>query len=514
MIEARLPDAAVPRPSTLRARRMGIDTYQEPVVYMRADCAVCRSEGFESRSRVRLAGGGREIVATLNVVQGDVLGIGQAGLSESAWALLNAHADQVLEVSHAEPVESFRHVRAKLFGNALSDADIAAVVRDVADRRFSDVQLSAFLSAGVGERLSSGEIVALTRAMVAVGETLSWDREAVFDKHCVGGLPGNRTTPLVVAIVTACGLTMPKTSSRAITSPAGTADAMEMLAPVDLTLPQMRRVVEREGGCVVWGGAVDLSPADDVLIRVERELDVDSEAQLVASVLSKKISAGSTRVLIDVPVGPTAKVRDADAARRLAALLEATGAALGLQVDVLQTDGSQPVGRGIGPALEARDVLRVLRGAASAPTDLRDRAAALAGAMLERGAVCAGGRGMQHALDVLADGRAWHKFQAICEAQGGLRTPPVAPHQAPAVARHGGRLTAIDNRRLARLAKLAGAPQAPAAGVELLAHVGERVSAGAPLLMVHAETPGELEYAFEYLSRHPDMVAIAGEQGS
>src|SRR5690606_33271524 len=165
----------------------------------------------------------------------------------------------------------------------------------------------------------------------------------VMDKHCVGGLPGNRTTPIVVAIVTACGLVMPKTSSRAITSPAGTADTMEVMAPVELNLTQMRRVVEQEGGCIAWGGSVSLSPADDVLIRVERALDLDSEGQMVASVLSKKVAAGSSHVLLDIPVGATAKVRSHAFGERLAEQLISTGTQLGLQVQTLLSDGSQPV---------------------------------------------------------------------------------------------------------------------------------------------------------------------------
>ena len=152
-------------------------------------------------------------------------------------------------------------------------------------------------------------MLALTRAMVEAGDRLKWPAGTVVDKHCVGGLPGNRTTPIVVSIVAALGIMMPKTSSRAITSPAGTADTMETMAPVDLDIAAIRRVVEREGGCIVWGGAINLSPADDILIRVERALDIDSEGQMIASVLSKKIAAGSTHVVIDMPVGPTAKVR-------------------------------------------------------------------------------------------------------------------------------------------------------------------------------------------------------------
>ena len=220
--------------------------------------------------------------------------------------------------------------------------------------------------------------------MVEAGERLTWPAGVIVDKHCVGGLPGNRTTPIVVAIVASLGLTMPKTSSRAITSPAGTADTMETMAPVDLDTAAIRRVVEREGGCVVWGGAVKLSPADDILIRVERALDLDTEGQLIASVLSKKIAAGSTHLVIDLPFGPTAKVRTArEPQSPVAGSCQASPRRLACRPSVVLTDGSQPVGRGIGPALEARDVLAVLRCEPNAPQDLRQRAVALAGALLE-----------------------------------------------------------------------------------------------------------------------------------
>ncbi|HSG67038.1 MAG TPA: thymidine phosphorylase, partial [Gammaproteobacteria bacterium] len=309
-------------------------------------------------------------------------------------------------------------------------------------------------------------------------------------------------------IVAACGLPIPKTSSRAITSPAGTADTMETLAPVDLDIAAMRRVVEREGGCIVWGGAVDLSPADDVLIRIERSLDLDSNAQLVASVLSKKISAGATHVVIDIPVGPTAKLRSESAATRLSDQLIDVGKRLALPIAVECTDGSQPVGRGIGPGLEARDVLSVLKCEASAPADLRERASRLAGRLLEFGGRVSVGEGYSRALDVLASGEAWRKFEAICEAQGGMRAPPVATHVHDIESSIGGTVVTIDNRRLAKAAKLAGAPNGPAAGVEMHVRLGARVGKGEPLYSVHAETPGELAYALHFIEAQPDIVAV------
>jgi thymidine phosphorylase len=498
-------------PSRLRLRRLGIDTYQEPVLYMHRDCHVCHSEGFEAQSRVEVSLNGRSIVATLNVVTSDVLSPDEAGLSEAAWRLLQPQDGDKATLRHPAPLESLGHVRAKVYGKRLTASDFESVIADVAAGRYSDLQLAAFVTACAGNGLDLSETVALTRSMVNAGERMSWGKGLVMDKHCVGGLPGNRTTMIIVPIVAACGLRMPKTSSRAITSPAGTADTMETLAPVDLEVAQIQRVVERTGGCIVWGGAVRLSPADDVLIRVERPLDLDSQGQLVASILSKKAAAGATHVLIDMPVGLTAKVRSAHAASQLGRHLEQVGHALGMQVRVMQTDGFAPVGRGIGPALEARDVLSVLQREPGAPDDLAQRALALAGAVLEFGSAAPVGGGLALATAVLEDGRAWRKFQEICDAQGGMRVPPVATHRQPVPSLHAGTVIAIDNRRLSRIAKLAGAPQAPCAGIDLHVRLGEVVERGQPLFTLHAATPGELAYSLEYATNQPEAVHVMEE---
>ncbi len=476
---------------------------------MHKDCPVCRSEGFEAQSRVRVTFGRRSIIATLNVVMNDLLGHGEAGLSEAGWRALGASHGVLLTVSHAPPLDSLSHVRAKVYGHKLTAAACEAIVQDISKSLYSDIHLASFITACAGDRLDLDETVWLTEAMIEVGERLTWGVTPVVDKHCVGGLPGNRTTLIVVPIVAACGLCMPKTSSRAITSPAGTADTMEVLAPVDLDIATMQRVVGKAGGCIAWGGAAALSPADDILIRVERPLDLDSEGQLVASVLSKKIAAGSTHVLIDIPVGPTAKVRSAEAAETLGRRLVEVGRQIGIQVALCISDGSQPVGRGIGPALEARDVLQVLQRLPQAPADLRDRALLLAGQILELGGACAAGEGLARATEVLNSGRAWEKFIEICNEQGGLREPPTALHTAEVVAAEAGVVARIDNRLLARAAKLAGAPKSPAAGVDCLVRLGERVAKGQPLYVLHAMAPGELAYALHFVQSRSSIVEIA-----
>lgn len=500
---------AAPDQPKLRVKRLGLHTQHQAVVIMHVDCHVCRAEGLAARSQVLVVNGARQIQAILFQVEGDaVVDPEEVGLSETAWTLLGVSAGEEVRVTHAPTLESLANVRKRIYGNRLDASALSEIMRDVAAGRYTEVHLAAFLTASAALPLDEDETTYLTRAMIGVGDQLQWDAPVVVDKHCIGGLPGNRTTPIIVAVAAANGLLMPKTSSRAITSPAGTADTMETLAPVDLDIATMRRVVEAEGGCIAWGGAVHLSPADDIIVRVERELDVDTEGQLIASVLSKKVAAGSSHVVIDIPVGPTAKVRGEAAAVELAKRMTSVAAHFKLAVTCLNTDGSQPVGRGIGPALEAFDVLAVLRNAEHAPEDLRRRAVMLAGAALEIGGKATKGKGSALAAATLADGRALRKFEAICEAQGGMRTPPAASHTHPLTASRGGRIAHIDNRKLARLAKLAGAPDQKAAGVHMEIRVGQQIDRGQPLVHVHAETRGELAYALDYASHVRDIVEI------
>ena len=493
---------------TLEARRLRLETQHEPIVLVHVACPIARSEGFTARAQVELQADGRTAIATLYQVSDGFLGAHEIGLSEIVWQRLGVADGTAVSIRHPQPLESMSAVRAKLYGHKLEPRRIRSIVSDISRERYSDVELAAFIAAFSSQPADLSEMVALTRAMVEVGDRLEWPSPVIADKHSVGGLPGNRTTPLVVSIVAAAGLVIPKTSSRAITSPAGTADTMETMTRVTLDTASMRQVVEKEGACLVWGGSVSLSPADDILIRVERALDIDSPAQLVASVLSKKLAAGSTHVLLDLPIGPTAKIRTQADAAELSGHLVAVANEIGLKVRPVFTDGSQPVGRGIGPALEARDVLSVLRGEAQSPLDLQERACLLAGELLELAGAVVTGTGREAAAEILKSGRALSKFMAICDAQGGFSEPPVAPLTHPIMASASGVVGGIDNRVLARIAKLAGAPAAKAAGVDLHVKLGESVEKDQPLFTIHAEAAGELDYALAFAHANPDVISV------
>jgi thymidine phosphorylase len=484
----------------LTARKVAIDTYRENVVYLRRDCPVYRAEGFQALSKVEVKANGTTILAVLNVVDDTrLIGELELGLSEDAFTQMQMREGAAVTIAHAEPPKSIASLKRKIAGERLSRDEIDAIVRDIAGHRYSKIELAAFVVATNQVDLDRDEVVYLAEAMVAAGRRLDWRETPVVDKHCIGGIPGNRTSMLVVPIVAAHGMLMPKTSSRAITSPAGTADTMGCLAEVELPFERLETIVRQHRGCLAWGGTAALSPADDVLISVSRPLSLDGPGQMVASILSKKVAAGATHLVLDIPFGPTAKVRHMDDAQRLKKLFEYVARHVGLHLDAVISDGRQPVGRGIGPALEARDVLRVLNNDPSAPADLRLKALRLAGRVLEFDPDVRGGEGFPLARDILDSGRALARFDAIIDAQGrrsfDWRRPTLGGLVHDVVAEADGVVTDVDNVRIARIARLAGAPQSPGAGVELYCALGDRVSRGQPLYRIYSTNPSEREFA-------------------
>ncbi len=492
--------------TTLTLRRVAIDTYRENVAYLHRDCALYRAEGFQALSKVEIRTNGHRILATLNVVDDPaIVGCTEVGLSEDAFAQLAVQDATQAFISQAEPPASIAALHRKMAGERLAREDYAGIVRDIAQLRYSKIELTAFVVATSRGELDREEVYFLTDAMVASGQRMDWHDPLVVDKHCIGGIPGNRTSMLVVPIVAAYGMLFPKTSSRAITSPAGTADTMEVLAEVELPLDKLSELVRQHHGCLAWGGTASLSPADDVLISVERPLALDSPGQMVASILSKKIAAGATHLVLDIPIGPSAKVRSMADAQRLRKLFEYVAGRMHLSLDVVITDGRQPIGNGIGPMLEARDVMRVLENDPRAPNDLRQKALRLAGRLIECDPDVRGGDGFSMARDILDSGRALAKMNDLVAGQGSKHFdhnhPALGALSFEVVAERDGVVTGIDNLHVAQLARTAGAPKVAGAGVDLFRKLGDTVVAGDALYRVHAAFPSDLRFAQEASAR-------------
>ncbi len=428
---------------------------------------------------------------------------GEIGVFNDLASAMKLTSRSTVFVSPREKPESVSYIRKKIDGQELSRKEIHTITKDIVDDNLSDIELTSFVTASAIHGFSKRETVSLTMSMVNTGDRLDF-KGTVVDKHCIGGVPGNRTTMMIVPMLAALGLKIPKTSSRAITSPSGTADTMEVLAPVSYGAKDVRRFVNKVGGCIVWGGAINLAPADDKIIRVEYPLSIDSEGQVLASIISKKKSVGSDYVLLDIPHGEGAKIGDRKSADELGRKFVDLAEEVGIELHYILTDGTQPIGNGIGPILEARDVLGALNG--DGPKDLVEKSVMMVGELMEFCGAASRGEGRKEARVCLDEGAARKKMMEIIKIQGG--DPKICSSDLkhgkfmkPVVSKTGGRVKHIDNMSVAKIARTAGCPKDPAAGMLLEKKVGDRVDAGEILFTVYAENPTKLNYAMKLIKK-------------
>ena len=458
--------------------------------------------GVHSSDRIKIAHNKNEAIAIANIAVH--FPNNRIGLYEEIATILNAKEDETVDVQLAQLPESLIHVRAKVRGERLREQDVKKIVKDVVERHLSEAEIAAFLTALNIYGLSTGESEAMSRAMVETGKALDFGTTPILDKHSIGGIPGDKTSILVVPIVAAAGFTIPKTSSRAITSPAGTADRVETLCPVNLPISEIKEVVEKTNGCLVWGGSLELAPADDLFIQVEYPLGIDP--LLLPSIMSKKKAIGATHVVIDIPTGSGAKIKTMTQAYLLASDFVDLGKRLGLTIQCALTFGEQPLGWAVGPALEAREALNALAG--NGPADLLDKALSLAGVLFEMVGV---ENGRRKAEAVLESGKAEAKLREIIGAQGGnagikSEDISVGDKVAEVYAEQSGKVLFVSCEGVAEVAREAGAPKEKGAGVVLKAKLGDAVKKGDVLFEVYAERNGKLESALELANRLQPIV--------
>ncbi len=428
---------------------------------------------------------------------------GQMGVFEELSNTMGSREGTIVSVTPAPKPTSLRYIKKKMAGFQLNRKEIFEIVKDITERHLTDIEMTYFVTAFYINTMTENEIVWLTDAMVRTGRRLDFGRGKIVDKHCIGGIPGNRTTMIIVPIIAANGFLIPKTSSRSITSPAGTADTMEVLADVALDIGKFKRIVKKVGGCIAWGGSVSLAPADDQIIRIEHPLSIDAEGQLIASVLAKKASVGSTHLLIDIPYGLFAKCKTLNAAKRLGDKFLSVGNRFGLKTHVVLTEGIEPIGNGIGPALEAIDVMKVLANARDAPLDLKAKSLYLAGVMLEMVGRAQKGKGFELARATVESGMALKKMNEIIDAQGrrvkDYSKIQVGEHRFEHCATHNGTVKGINLNSISSVAQAAGAPLDKGAGILLHKHIGDKVRPREKIFTVYAESKFKLVAAKEAL---------------
>jgi AMP phosphorylase len=451
--------------------------------------------------RVVLKCGEKQEVAIIDLSH-DLVDRGEIMLFSEVLSEFDVKEGDQIEIMHMQRPASIEYIKKKMDGKELSEKEMGTIMTELMQNRLSEAELSSFITSMYIRGMSAEEVVGLTNSVVASGQTLQLGKHPICDKHCVGGVAGNRTTMVVVPIIAAAGLYIPKTSSRSITSAAGTADTMEVLCSVSLPLDDMREVVRKCNGCVVWGGALKLASADDKLIKIRNPLSLDPEGVMLASILAKKKSVGAEYVVIDIPIGRGVKLANHAEAKKLADQFISIGRRLGMKIEVLVTDGNEPIGLGVGPALECADVMQVL--GKQGPPDLRDKSCRLAGEMLEMTGKVKKGNGFGVASGILDSGKAMEKFQEIVELQGGrgrisLRDVPEARHKYAVTADTDGRVFHIDNRMISKIARAAGAPNDKVAGVKMLCERGDKVKRGQLLFEIHSDSETKLDFAIRAL---------------
>ena len=479
----------------LSLKHLNIKSFNENLAYINKNCLEYAIDDISALSQVEIQTESSKIYAFLQVVEDDALvSSTELALNDEAFDNLGEPEKTEVSISLAAPAPSRAALKRKIAGNILSPQDYKFIIKDIINRRYSDIDIASFIVAG-GAFISANEVLGLTDALVN-NDKINWSFEnIVADHHCLGGIPGNKTDIIVAAIVGAYGLAMPKTVAKATTSCASVADTMGVLCNINLTQDHFLELVENNRVAIADYEPLNIADAVKSIANVERHLGLTQQEFLLTSILAIKISAGVTHLLIDIPVGEKSRVKNTYEAIRLRKLAEYAGDHLGIHVETVITDGREPIGNGIGAVLEARDVVQVLKNKPNAPQDLLEKSLFLAGRILEFDPKLRGGQGYNTAAEILRSGQALEKLNDIIKAQGKKEAPVLGSFTRDVLAPQSGEVIEIDNAQINRIGIWAGVRQYPGTGIDLFKKIGDIVDAGEPLYRIYACTSDDLALA-------------------
>ena len=469
-----------------------------PVAMLNQKTAIKMGAHVQDRISIRtLSKNPKEISTIIDTVSGFVKK-DEIAVSSELKKRLSLRIGQKIDVGLAQTSKSLTFIKEKLNGKKLSEKEIYIIIKDIVNNSLSEAEIALFISGMYKQGMNIKEIIYLIKSIIDSGNKLSFGKKIVGDKHSIGGIAGNRTTPIVVSICASAGIIMPKSSSRAITTPAGTADVIETIASVDFSIKQLKKIVKKTNACLIWGGALGIVPADSKIIQVEKMLGIDPESQLLASIMSKKLAMGSKYIVIDIPYGKTAKVNK-QKALKLKRKFEQLGKYFKKKLKVLLTPANEPMGSGVGPALELIDVIEVLDPNKQGPKDLEQKSLLLAGELLELTKKAKKGQGIKMAQEILSSGKAFEKFKQIIKAQGGeIKELKPAKFRKDILAKKTLKIIEIDNKKINSLARITGCPADKFAGLYIHHNTGEKLKKGDKILTLYSESKSRLKEAINF----------------
>ncbi len=474
----------------------------EPVVLMHEDD--CTAIGVKENDRVSITG--PKSAVALVTCSDTLVDRGKVLMPGPVMERCGVREGDEVEIAYSSKPDSVRSIRRKMDGEKLSREEIDAIVSDILENKLSKIEISAWLTALYINGMDIDEIADFTKAMAHTGDIIKFDRQPVFDFHSFGGVPGNKITPIVVSIVAAAGVMIPKTSSRAISSACGTSDFVETFCNVELDVDTLKRVAEDVGGVFAWGGGMNIAPVDDMVIKIEHPLGINPRAQMLASIMSKKLAISANYLLVDIPMGSGTKVPTIEEARAYSRDLMDLGERLDMHIECAITYADQPVGSAVGPILEARECISILEGSKH-PASVIEKACDCAGIILDMAGIPGGAA---KAREILESGAAHKKFMEIVVAQGGnpdLKSSDLVPgaFKEDVVASKSGYVHSIRNKDIVTIAKAAGAPNDKGAGMLIYKKKGQRVEAGEALFTIYADNEAKLRRAREAARKYPPV---------
>ncbi|MBU2562772.1 MAG: thymidine phosphorylase [Nanoarchaeota archaeon] len=456
--------------------------------------------GVHAKDRVfikTLSKPSKEISTIIDIVEG-LIKENDIAVSSELKKRLSLRVGQKVNVRIAQAPKSLISIKKKLNNKNLSEKEINEIIQDVVNNSLSESEIALFISAMYQQGTTMKETIYLIKAILKSGNQLKLKSKFVFDKHSIGGIPGNRTTPIVVSICAEAGLILPKTSSRAITSAAGTADVIETIANVEFSTNQVKNILKKTNACLIWGGSLGIVPADSKIIQIEKILKIDPPAQLLASIISKKLAMNTQHILIDIPYGKGAKVSRKEALN-LERKFKYLGKYFKKEIKCVLTDGRQPIGNGIGPMLELIDVLKVLNLDKEAPKDLEKKSLFLSGKLLEMAKKAKKGEGFALARKILYSKKALERFEKIIKAQkGNFKKLQLAKFKKIIKTNSSGKIKEISNKEISSLARVAGCPVDKSSGLYLHFHVGEKVKKKEKILTIYSNSKSRINEAIKF----------------
>jgi len=464
--------------------------------------ALAEKASIHVDNRVLIKKNSKSIVAVVDVAK-EFVGKDEIAVSSEIVNQLSLAEEDYVIMELAPKPESVWLIQKKLRCGKLNEKELAMIMDDIANHALTEAEIAYFVASVYNCKMNLSEVHDMTLAILKSGMRLGL-KGTIVDKHSIGGIPG-RITPILVSICAAAGLTIPKTSSRSITTPAGTADAMETICKVEFTLSELKEIIRKTNACLVWGGALNLAPADDKIIQVEKLLNLDPEAQLLASILAKKLAVGAKYVLIDIPFGKNTKV-DKKGAEILANNFKKLGKSFNLKLDCFLEKTEEPLGNGIGPVLEMKDVIKVLS-RESPCYKIEQKSLALSAKLLEMTGKAKKGKGISLATDILNSGRAFEKFKQIIQAQqGSLDNMKETRLKHDIIAEKNGKIKEINVKKINTLARFLGCPADKSAGVYLYKHLNEAVKKGEKILTLYSESEAELEEGLKFYNKFQPLL--------